>query len=48
MDSEKIKEIGIWVVRSLLIIGAIVAGLMGNAEVSGGCLTATIISFILL
>lgn len=37
---------GIWIVRILLIGGAIVAGLLKNNEVAGACGFFAVISFI--
>ena len=48
MDKETIQEIGIWVLRVVLVIGAIIAGVCSNSDVAGGCITGLIASFFLL
>ena len=48
MDSDSIREIGIWSLRILLVVGAVVSGCMGHKEISSGCVTGLICSFIFL
>jgi hypothetical protein len=44
----KINEIGVWTLRSILAIGAIVAGCLGKEEAASGCITGLVLSFIFL
>lgn len=46
--NERLHTIGVWVLRSILAIGAIVAGLMGKEEITGTIVTALVVSFLFL
>lgn len=48
IDRETVNDIGVWVLRVGLLVGAIVSGMLGNTEVSGGCVTGLVCSFIFL
>lgn len=48
MDNEQIETIGIWLLRLLLVSGAIVAGLMGKEDICSGLAMAAVFSFILI
>jgi hypothetical protein len=37
-------EIGIWIVRIMLVAGAIIGGLKGEYDVVGGCIVAILIT----
>jgi len=43
----KINQIGIWTLRIVLALGAIVAGCIGKEEVAGTCVVVIIVSFLL-
>ena len=43
-----IEEIGLWSMRIVLIIGAIIAGIMGHPDLAGSCFVVTVLSFIFL
>jgi len=44
----KINAIGLWTMRLVLVIGAIVSGCLGKEEVAGWCIFALVLSFLLL
>jgi hypothetical protein len=48
MDKEAVRELGIWTMRLALVGGAIYAGINGNNDVAGGCISALVISFFFL
>ena len=43
-----VHAIGVWSLRIVLVIGAIVSGCLGRDEVSSGCVAALVVSFVLL
>lgn len=44
-NPETVEAIGVWVMRILLVIGAIVAGLMGKEEMASAIAAIVVISF---
>lgn len=44
----KINAIGVWSMRILLVLGAVVSGCLGREEVSGGCVLGLVMSFVFL
>ncbi len=46
--SETIHAIGVWVLRVILLVGAIVLGCLDKTDIAGVCVTALILSFLVL
>ena len=45
---DKWNVIGLWGMRITLVMGAVVAGIMGAEEISGTCVVGLVVSFWLL
>lgn len=44
----KIHALGLWTMRLVLVVGAVVAGCMDKSDVASGCIFGLIASFVLL
>ncbi len=42
------NAIGVWTIRGILAIGAVVCGCLGKEDAAGGCVVGLIVSFWLL
>lgn len=45
---ELVHAIGVWTIRGILAVGAVIAGCMGKDDAAGYCATAFVLSFLFL
>lgn len=47
-SSFDIGELGLWIFRCILVVGAIIGFMTGNERVGSGCISGIVISFLFL